>query len=158
MIKSIITNYHELRKKSEIATYKDDIKSIIQDLKDTLANNGHGYALAAPQIGVYKQICYCKIPKDVNSQTKEITYLELVLINPIIVEKEKIFIHYNEGCLSFPGLRVNTDRYKFIVLNYEDENFKKKTALFDELQSLVVQHEIAHLQGRTIIEDKHRRK
>lgn len=156
MIKSIITDSKVLKQKSELVTKDDDIKSIVQDLKDTLEALKHGYALAAPQIGIFKQICYCKIPKEYNEQTKEMKYLELVIINPIISEKSQKLINRDEGCLSFPGVRINTDRCNLIVLNYEDENLKKTTALFDDLKAFVVQHETDHLLGITIFDRKHK--
>jgi len=155
MIKPIVSNIKELRKPCVPVEPKEDIKEIIQDLKDTLATK-KGYALSANQIGINKCICYIKVPKSVDKKTKEITYEEIVAINPVIVEKSRKVISKDEGCLSFPGIRINTDRYIFSIVIYEDEKREKHTVLAQDLQSIVWQHEIAHLKGRTIFDDKHK--
>jgi peptide deformylase len=156
MIKEIVTDIKALRKPSELVTKDDDIKSIIADLKDTLEHLGHGYALAGSQIGIYKQIFYCKIPKDVDEQTKEVKYIELTVINPEITFKEQKIINYHEGCLSFPGVRLDTDRCYCIAINYEDENLKKTTMLADGIRAMILQHEIDHLRGILIFDKRHR--
>jgi peptide deformylase len=156
MIKSIITNINELRKPCELVTKNDDIKSIIQDLKDTLATR-KGLALSANQIGIQKRICYCKVPKKVNPQTKEVVYNEFVMINPEIIEKERKFI-FPETCLSFPGLIIQTDRYVFITIKFLNENFKEMTASMQDLEAVVAQHECSHLKGQIMFDFKHRRK
>jgi peptide deformylase len=51
MIKSIVTNIVELRKSCEEVTKKDNIKEIIQNLKDTLEAQ-KGFGLSANQIGI----------------------------------------------------------------------------------------------------------
>ena len=156
MIKSIISNIKELRKPCEEVKKDENIKDIIQDLKDTLATK-KGYALAANQIGINKKIAYCKIPK-LNMQEKKLEYSEYVLINPKIVEKERKYIHKQEGCLSFPGLRIDTDRYVFIVVQFLNENFQPQTAVMQDLEAAIVQHECDHIEGRTIFDRKHKRR
>jgi len=157
MIKTIITNINELRKPCQEVTKNDDYKSIITDLKDTLTTK-KGYALASNQIGIQKRICYCKIPKKINTQTKEVEYNEFVLINPKIIEKDKPVKFVDEGCLSFPGLRITTKRYVFCTVTYLDEKLEQRTAMFQDLESFVIQHECSHLEGRTLFEYKWRAK
>jgi len=151
MIKEIVTNINFLREKCQEVTKDDDIKTTIQDLKDTLATK-RGYALAANQIGLQKKICYCKIPKGNNE------YTELVMINPKVIEKDKPVKFIDEGCLSFPGLRVTTKRYIFCTVTYLNEQFKECTSLFQDLESFVILHECSHLEGRTILDEKWRAK
>lgn len=156
MVRKIVTNIRELRQKTVPVTPEDNIKEIVTDLKETLAALGHGYALAANQIGINKSIFYCKIPKNQNPETKEINYVEIVIINPEIVEKDKKFVHYGEGCLSFPGLRVDCDRYEFITIKYQTEKFEPQQFFFADLEAVVIQHELDHLSGQTIFDKKHR--
>ena len=156
MIKPIVSNINELHKPCALIEPKEDVAQIIIDLKDTLATK-KGYALAANQIGINKCICYLKVPKNQDPKTKEIIYEEFVAINPIIIEKSRKILLKQEGCLSFPGVRIDTDRYVFCIVEYEDEKRQKHTVIAQDLISFVWQHECSHLKGRIIFDDKHKR-
>jgi peptide deformylase len=70
-----------------------------------------------------------------------------VCINPKIVsvmqEKEKS----KEGCLSFPGMYLNVDRYKSILAGWYDENGNYIEERLDGLTARCFQHELDHLNG-----------
>lgn len=70
-----------------------------------------------------------------------------VCINPKIVsvipEKEKS----KEGCLSFPGMFLNVDRYKSILAGWYDENGNYVEERLDGLTARCFQHELDHLNG-----------
>ena len=159
MIKSIVTNIKDLRKSCELVTKEDDIKSIVQDLKDTLTNFSHkAIGLSANQIGYNKRISYIRIPKDKNPETKMWNYNEYILINAKILEKARPVQVKNESCLSFPGVPVMTKRFVFVTVEYLDENMKIQTKMFQDLEGLCVQHEIDHQNGITIFDRKWRAK
>ena len=61
----------------------------------TATNSDSGIALAAPQIGVQKQI----VVWDIDDQP-------MALINPVVVESDGEWV-YSEGCLSIPDLYVD---------------------------------------------------
>ena len=155
MIKKIVTDITALRHPSILVEKNEDIKELIQDLKDTLATTT-GYALAAPQIGINKQVCYIKIIKNIDKEAKKIDYEEIVAINPRIIEKDRKIIFRREGCLSLLGLRIDTDRYVFCIVEYENEKRELQTSMPQDIISFIWQHEIDHLEGRTIIERKHK--
>lgn len=48
-----------LSKKSELVSKDEDIKNIINDLKDTMKSNKNSKGISAVQIGVLKRICIC---------------------------------------------------------------------------------------------------
>lgn len=146
MIKSIVTDINILSKKSEEVKKGDNTSDIIKDLKDTLEKT-KGWGISAPQIGIFKKISLIKIP------TKN-GFNDIVLINPIITEKDNPIRVNEESCLSFKGINVCTKRYAFIAVEYLDENMEQKTSIFLNHDAIVVQHEIAHLNGRTIFDDK----
>ena len=94
----------DLLKVSEPVDFeKDDLKTLIEDMKETMkANDGAG--LAAPQIGVFKRLVIFGF--DTSDRYPEADSVPFtVLINPIITplsdEQENVW----EGCLSVPGLR-----------------------------------------------------
>ena len=153
MIKPIVTNYKELRKPCEEVNPNESVHSIITDLKNTLEHTG-GFGISANQINIHKKISYVKIPKEVNKLTKKLEYTELVLINAIIEEKGTPVRFVGEGCLSFPGLRVTTKRYAFIVVRFLDENLKEQVAVMNDLQAVAISHEIDHQNSVTLLERK----
>lgn len=94
-----------------------------------------GLGLAAPQIGVQRQIMVYDI--DDNPTT---------LINPRIVESRGEWV-YDEGCLSIPGLYVELLRPKEVLLEALDINGNEIQIEADELLARLFQHEMDHLNG-----------
>lgn len=138
MIKQIVTNLKELRRPCAIVRNDEDISAIVQDLKDTLATKV-GYGLAANQIGIQKKIAFYKIGAN-----------EVTLINPKIMDKFDKMV-FNEGCLSFPGLEIKTDRYREITFENNGRCYSASG-----IEALVIQHEVDHLSGKTIFDRKHK--
>jgi len=142
MKKNIITTISTLRCKSSEAT-DQETKEIIKDLEDSLEGHKTGIGLSAIQIGIAKRVSIIRMGD-----------FKLDLINPVIKEKYNKIRYKNEGCLSLPGLSITTSRYNVIVL----EN-KGQTIPYRGILSVAIQHEVAHMNGRTILDDKwHKRK
>lgn len=134
MIKPIITDLFFLQQKSTPAT-KDDLQ-IITDLQDTIkANADRCVGMAANMIGVSKTILVALIGKEY-----------VVMINPEIVDKSRLFYETEEGCLSLEGTRP-TKRYKAITVEYLDKKWKKKKLTLKDFEAQIVQHEIDHFNG-----------
>ena len=136
-----------LRRKAEPADLSDKagIASLVQDLKDTLAK-ADGCGLAAPQIGVSKQVVI--VDGDVVSDMYD--YLKgfrRTLINPVITAESEDTTVYSEGCLSIPGIYCDVSRPRSITVEYYDEELRKVTETFDRFAARMVQHELSHLEG-----------
>jgi len=157
MVRPIVTLITDLKKPCLPVEKNENIKGIIQDLKDTLEKT-HGLGISANQIGIQKNISYIKVPKSMDQKTKKIEYGEYILINPKIVNKSNPVRVNNEGCISFPGIEVVTRRYAFVIVGFENEKRELQTGMFSNLESLVVQHEIDHTRGLTIFDRKWRAK
>ena len=112
--------------------------SIATELFQILNKRGDGIGLAANQVGIDAQVAVVNVTEP------------LVLINPQIVHKENE-ISYFEGCLSYPKKGVNTKRYEFVEVKSDNV---ESTMRFDGLESICVQHEIDHLNGKTIFDRK----
>lgn len=138
MIKEILTyptNKDILTSKSvEVEEINDEIKNLIQNLKDTL-NNTTGCGISAVQIGELKRICLIKI----NGQIK-------TLINPVIT-KTRGEVEFREGCLSAPDVATTTKRAQKVWVDYIDENGRKRELAEGGLCSIIVQHELDHFDG-----------
>ena len=151
----LVTNLLELNKPCQDVTKEDNIDEIVEKLKNTLLQL-NGYGLSANQIGINKKISYIKHPKKFNMQFKKWEYEEIILINPKIIECDKLIQVKGEQCLSLPGLAVNTARYIFITVINHDKNLNEKLFSSQDLEGLIIQHESDHTIGKTILDRRWR--
>ena len=136
MIKPIVKDVLFLGQKSTPAT-KEDLP-IAQDLQDTLnANRDRCVGMAANMIGVKKRIIIVNMG-----------FANVVMFNPTITQKKDPY-ETEEGCLSLTGVRKTT-RYKTIVLEYTDINWKRQRQVYSDWIAQIIQHECAHLDGIVI--------
>ena len=132
-----------LKKKSkEIEVIDEKIKQLGQDMLDTMYKND-GIGLAACQVGMLKRMIVYDIRYIEEDAKKE----GHILINPKIISRSKTMIEVEEGCLSFPDLYKNVVRYEKVTVEYTDINGKKKKINAKDIEAVVLQHEIDHLDG-----------
>lgn len=109
-------------------------------LLEVLSHEDDAVGLAANQIGLDSSVCVVTVTKPI------------ILINPEIVGKfGKSF--FQEGCLSFKGDYILTERWTDIVVkcdNYRNSLFFSFTK--NALECVCVQHEIDHLNGVTMFD------
>ena len=139
----------------------DEGLDIAKDLFNILNKRKDGIGLAANQVGIDAQVAVVNVREP------------LILINPEYVEKGDE-IDYYEGCLSFKGKNLNTKRYNSVVIKTEQDDsswyfsgaanpisgkgsWEKKQQNQNEqqlrlLETVCVQHEIDHLNGKTIMD------
>ena len=124
---------------------KDDLKTLIEDMKETMkANDGAG--LAAPQIGVFKRLVIFGFDTyDRYPEADSIPFT--VLINPVITPLSDDKENGWEGCLSVPGLRGVVPRFTHIKYEGYDADGKKFEREVEDFHARVVQHECDHLNG-----------
>jgi len=136
----------DLLKVSEPVDFKkDDLTTLIEDMKETMkANDGAG--LAAPQIGVFKRLVIFGF--DTNDRYPEADSVPFtVLINPIITPLSDEQENGWEGCLSVPGLRGVVPRFTYIKYEGYDAEGNKIEREVEDFHARVVQHECDHLDG-----------
>ena len=122
-----------------------ELQTIIVDLIDTMhAANGAG--LAAPQIGISKQIVVFGFEKN-QRYPEEDPVPQTILINPVITPLEQTKEIGWEGCLSVPGLRAQVPRYSKIRYQGLNEYGQTIDREVDGFHARVVQHECDHLIG-----------
>lgn len=130
-------------KKSEIEKDRESLTKLIQDMKDTLSSVG-GLGLAANQIGRDESVCI------INFEDKSVT-----MVNPVITERageKKISV---EGCLSLPDLSARVERDEIISVKFvnPDADWVEQEMRVEFPYSVVVQHEVDHLDGKLMIDD-----
>ena len=108
---------------------------LVDDMFDTLYESELGIALAAPQIGVQKQVFVWDIDER-----------PMVVFNPEIVESSGEWV-YDEGCLSIPGLYVEMVRPKQVLMRGIGLDGETIEIEADELEARLYQHELDHLNG-----------
>jgi peptide deformylase len=136
--KKIITDINYIRQKSE-EVKREELNSIVQDLKDSF-DEKRAIGLTAIQIGIPKKVSIFKLPNQ-----EDFT----VIYNVEIIEKTEPF-RTIEGCLSIPGLRIETRRYKNVVwINGDGQKYSS-----DGIEAIVIQHEVDHQNGKIILERK----
>lgn len=114
-------------------------KILIEDMFETMYE-ALGVGLAAPQVGVLKQIV-----------TIDVGDGPVVLINPRIVETKGEQTG-NEGCLSVPGKYGIVTRPNYAKVEALDEDMNPITVEGEELFARCLCHEIDHLSGKMYVD------
>lgn len=123
----------------EVLKMTDRTKILIQDMFDTMYE-AMGVGLAAPQVGVLRQIVTINIGEG-----------ELVLINPKIVESSGEQTG-DEGCLSVPGKTGTVTRPNYVKVEALDADMNPIIAEGEGLLARAMCHEIDHLHGRMYVD------
>ncbi len=126
-----------------VTEFDQELKDLVKNMYDTLYGAENGIGLAAPQVGVSKQVIVLDL-KDSKSAVKNIP---ITLINPVIEAFSEEPWEYQEGCLSVPTVYEDLQRPRMIRLKYWDINMKEQNIEADKLLSRVIQHEYDHLNG-----------
>jgi len=111
------------------------IVRIVDEMFDTLYDSDSGIGLAAPQVGIQRQIFVWDMDDE-----------PMVVLNPVIVESDGEWV-YDEGCLSIPGLYVEMTRPKMVLMKGIDMQGNEVAIEADELEARLFQHELDHLNG-----------
>jgi peptide deformylase len=140
----------------------DEGLHIAKDLFNVLAERKDGIGLAANQVGIDAAVAVLNVREPI------------ILINPVI-EDQWDEIDYYEGCLSYPNKGIHTKRYKNIIVKSAQsesgwyfsgaESSTEARGTWEEeesdqdqeqrlLEAICVQHEIDHLNGKTIHDRK----
>ena len=147
---SIITNIELLTKPCRPVVSLEEGRTIGEKLLKCLEESDDGVGLAANQIGINARVCAVVVKEP------------LILINPVIqsLYDEMITV---ESCLSFPGQSVRTKRFKYVSIVTDNIG----SGVFgpgcncdelDLLESVCVQHEIGHLDGKTMFDFEYKLK
>lgn len=108
-----------------------------------------GIGLAANQIGESLRVAVITLPRYVDPADEG---LELVMFNPVVLSGSDLYDH-DEGCLSLEKHGVITvPRYRNVKIGYKDEELNSRYINLTGLYAAIAQHEIDHLDGRTLLD------
>jgi peptide deformylase len=119
----------------EVKEINERVLELLDDMKETMYENGNGVGLAAPQVGILKRL----VVIDVGDGLIE-------MINPVIIESEGEQVEV-EGCLSLPGIYGRVRRPARVVVEYLNRNGKKVRTEGLGLLAICICHELDHLDG-----------
>lgn len=152
MILPVVAYGHPILKKVATPVSADfpSLQDFIRDMWDTMYVSD-GVGLAAPQVG--KSIRLFVIDASPFSEKyPEAENFKQAFINAEIYKEEGDDFSFNEGCLSFPGLREDIVRKPIIYIRYQDENFVQHDEKFEGVVARVIQHEYDHIEGIVFVD------
>ena len=123
------------KKCKPVKAMNDRTMELIEDMFDTMYQ-ANGVGLAAPQVGVRKQIVVIDV-EDGN---------QYVLINPEILETSGSQTG-PEGCLSVPGKSGTVTRPDHVKVKALNENMEEYVLEGEGLLARAICHECDHLSG-----------
>lgn len=128
----------------EVTEFNEDLSKLIDEMTIIMLKHD-GMGLSANQIGVKKRIF---IMKDLKNNVKE-------FINPKITltDGEQLT---NEGCLSAPGIFVKVPRYEQVTVEAQNRNGETFKIGAIGIESVCIQHEIEHLDGKFFLDKLNR--
>jgi peptide deformylase len=111
-----------------------------------------GIGLAAPQIGISKQLAIIKLSEESDRYPDMEDSESFVIFNPKISVLDENEQGFWEGCLSVPGLRGFVERPRSIRVDYLDENAEPVFIEIEDFLATVFQHELDHLIGKLYVD------
>jgi peptide deformylase len=147
-----IFNYEDsllLRTKShEVRADSNDpvLTKLVRRMYYTLKATGSGVGLAAPQVGINRDIIWLQ------RMDKTGKPFEYYLNLKIIMYSSKAIVYSGDGCLSIPGQSGNSHRFSSVLVEYDKLDGKHYQEIIEgyagaNFTSIIFQHETDHLNG-----------
>jgi len=127
--------------------FGEQLAQRVSDMAETMYA-APGVGLAAPQVSDPRQIIVLD-PGD-NEQRGNRFF---GLVNPRIVERSSRTIPWMETCLSVPDFEIELQRHFRVVVEWQaplDGSMQREA--FEEYESVIVQHELDHLDGTVLLD------
>jgi len=152
MILPVVAHGHPVLKRiaTEIPPDYPDLKEFINDMWDTMYQSD-GVGLAAPQVNRSVRLMVIDATPFADKYPEAVGFKK-VFINADIYKTEGEEFSFNEGCLSFPGIREDILRKPVVYMRYRDENYQLHDERFEGVAARVIQHEFDHVEGIVFID------
>lgn len=127
-----------------VTVFDAELEKLVADMFETMYA-AHGVGLAAPQIGISRQLCV------IDTTVTDKPGVKLVLANPVVVSTDGRQVT-EEGCLSLPDFRADTPRPERATVHAQDVHGQEFTLSGQGLLARAFCHEIDHLHGVLFIQ------
>ena len=118
-----------------VADFDKELRNLVKDLTDTMLDED-GAGLAAPQLGVGLRVFAFHVDDVVGH-----------IVNPVLSFPDDEEQDGPEGCLSIPGVYVDTKRRQNVLARGFDQHGEAIQLVGAGLLARCVQHETDHLDG-----------
>lgn len=131
------------QKSAPVTNFDANLARIVKDLVNIsiVQTNPLALGMAAPQIGVFKQVFVAKIRNKFKA-----------FVNPRITKFSRKVTPLLEGCFSVAGIYGHVTRPAEIEIEAQDMHGKKISTHFIGLPAKIIQHELDHLEGILFID------
>ncbi len=127
-----------------VEDFGPDFQRFIDDLVETMYR-ADGVGLAATQVGVAQRVFV------IDPSAGEDPNALRVYVNPRLLDLKGEVV-YEEGCLSFPGVREDVARAERVTIEALDRHGAPFRLEADGLLAIAMQHEHDHLDGKLLID------
>lgn len=135
-------------KAKPVTKFDKDLKLIVDNMLATMYD-AQGCGLASIQVNIQQSITVLDISEDGTNP--------IVLINPEITKINGTQTS-DEGCLSFPDIRIKVTRPQSLIVKAQDINGKEFELEAEDFFAKAIHHECEHLDGQVFIKDLSRLK
>jgi peptide deformylase len=132
----------------------ETLRAFISDMAQTMFD-APGVGLAAPQVGDSRRIIVANLSGDDDAQSREGL---IGMVNPEIIERGPDTITWEESCLSVPEYDLDVVRSERVQVRWLDAAGGAHSGWFEGFPAVVLQHEIDHLDGVTLLNHSSRLK
>ena len=158
----IIEVPHPTLAKNARAVREDEFGTGLEEHLASMAETMYaapGVGLAGPQVNDSRRILVFDPGNDSveKSDNPDQTQL-LAIVNPEITGRSRETVMWEESCLSLPEFYVKVKRWVRIDVSWRDAMGKHHEKTFDGFAAIVLQHEMDHLQGITLLQKSSRLK
>ncbi len=124
-----------------------DLERLTSDMAETMYA-APGVGLAAPQVGDGRRIIVLD-PGERHERGQRF----FALVNPRIVQRSDDTIPWLETCLSVPDFEIEVQRNRVVKVEWQNPgDGETRSGWFEDFESVIVQHEIDHLQGTILLD------
>jgi peptide deformylase len=128
-----------------VRDFDAELRTLVEDLRETLADS-KGAGLSAPQLGVGSRV-FVWSPK-LDSAEVDLDHL----VNPVVEFPDEEEQDGPEGCLSIPGIYLDTKRRMNVVAKGFTMQGDPVQVVGEGMLARCIQHETDHLDGVLFID------
>lgn len=129
---------------AQVEDFDEDLRELVRDLEDTMADNAGCVGVAACQIGAMLRVAI--VDTSFHRKHGALSQGRFILVNPRLVRQSGAAVG-REGCLSLPDFTANVQRSEEVSVEYQDMGGEHRVLDSSGFEAVALQHEIDHLDG-----------
>ena len=140
----------------EVSDFSESLNNLVKEMLEVMYAS-YGIGLAAEQVGRLERVFVIDIPPESDVDKHGIRLhpdvkMPIAFINPVVISHSEETESGTEGCLSFPGMSGDIDRWCEVNVTFNDVYGVKHKLHAKGLLARAIQHELDHLNGVLFID------